>query len=1460
MSSKTKRKDGNNKFGQHVRTIEDMDEDEDIKSEIEAMTNLEYNLHSDVLEEIRGDSVPETQLFTVKKPRNPNLKENSNKPGTMEKVSKFENDNTTTQTYVQGASVDELQALIRQPAITSEDKYKILDARDRLMRGRQVKSQQHLSMAKATRGVCPDMCPEKERLMREFQRQVASYELMDGGNSEYRINHETAVKQYSRSSADQEEPLPQDLRPVRSLKMTMSYLLHEIADLCEHSSTNLAEWFHFLWDRTRGIRKDITQQELGCLDSVELVEQCARFHIVCAERLCAEEPSVFDKKINTENLTKCLQTLKYMYQDLRIKGIECKNEPEFRAYIILLNLNNGNFMWDVQRLPSSVQKSPQVRFAIEVYSCIESNNYAKFFRLVRETTYTNACILLRYFNQVRVRALSVMVKAYCRTSSMAFPLYELMDILGFEDENEAVLFCEQVGLTLSNDELHIMLDRRSFRPVSNIEQGRASNYVEAKRTSAGSSIGLCIAGQKMPEKLYRGHRPHDSFDAHGYLKPESINAADQNVSKEEPDTRDNDPYEYMEEDLPQSVITFSPQKSKRFQETSEAETPKTTAISIAVTSTVNFASTSTKSTASLFPTNANSPFGKVESNSSEAGVPRTKTMWESTISNSPKKNETFTSFAQTGENKFLISKFSIDPTLNTNADQRDNSPFISGSKIFGNNTPKVPNIFAKPADDTTLAPMGIFGKTIRGGNIFGNSTTIATSVSSSNASVFSRPSTGAFGVPPEVRPPIFSGGTAKSSEPREEIPTEKEIAQLRKETLRAKLELEKKEAARRIEQETNESYAQLEKQLIEDVCKSMIREELDRVNLYEDMSEKILAEILDECVSQDCVNILKHEILLDRKLAQLAKRTRSRMILKYYRIWRDLTRRKRQQRGALDRTPVWLQKVSVEECAKSLYREHQRLAIENMRRKRMKLSEEDHELEYLEPVESKIYEGMRENARMLEVRLQPNIYWKMLISWPPMENRPIFSRYQKIMKEYICPSDRDRLSIVKSYRPNSYETLHMCITNLEDSDLKEESLSGTDGLLFVATSCENTLDVVQRLERTITSRQKLMPIPVMAVVLAEARVSPRNVKLESRLDRLLETGYVSEYAVHYEEIVDEKTVLKLIQNAVLWLTVNKSPPIPLEMDYFARVVDACLSEDLWLRILGDSSFNEHLENALRDVEFVIDLHNEAVAHLSDIFLDPESLAYTDFPVEFKALLPNEDQLPCGYEKFDSTWKTRERRIRLEQDMDGLLLPKWTFGWPIEDAMELEKCYVRYFRECFSELCATGNVFLNISTAGKTSFVQLLLEILKVKISHLEPRETVVYNKNHVRHFRNSPWWFKSSTLTTYYEKLGRNRHTVVPRPDKIVDQTTEQEQLLEQEKIHDIEKVINEYEIVSQRLTDHVLLSPAFRNERKKHISNLRDMSEQLEKSLAEQKSRSRFLDEKLALALENFDEFNDIP
>lgn len=53
----------------------------------------------------------------------------------------------------------------------------------------------------------------------------------------------------------------------------------------------------------------------------------------------------FDAKINNENMTKCLQTLKEFYDDLEKKqNIFCENEAEMRSYMILMNLNEGDIL------------------------------------------------------------------------------------------------------------------------------------------------------------------------------------------------------------------------------------------------------------------------------------------------------------------------------------------------------------------------------------------------------------------------------------------------------------------------------------------------------------------------------------------------------------------------------------------------------------------------------------------------------------------------------------------------------------------------------------------------------------------------------------------------------------------------------------------------------------------------------------------------------------------------------------------------------------------------------------------------------------------------------------------------------------------------------------------------------------------------------------------------------------
>lgn len=72
---------------------------------------------------------------------------------------------------ISGEELDLINLVLSQ-AITIDDKYRILDARDKLIK---LKLKKNLTVKSgSTVGICPDMCPEKERLFREIKHQVIS--------------------------------------------------------------------------------------------------------------------------------------------------------------------------------------------------------------------------------------------------------------------------------------------------------------------------------------------------------------------------------------------------------------------------------------------------------------------------------------------------------------------------------------------------------------------------------------------------------------------------------------------------------------------------------------------------------------------------------------------------------------------------------------------------------------------------------------------------------------------------------------------------------------------------------------------------------------------------------------------------------------------------------------------------------------------------------------------------------------------------------------------------------------------------------------------------------------------------------------------------------------------------------------------------------------------------------------
>lgn len=198
-----------------------------------------------------------------------------------------------------------------------------------------------------------------------------------------------------------------------------------------------------------------------------------------------------------------------------LKRIRCPNEPEFRAYVVLLNLQDSNFLWEVKLLREEIQHSPEIQFAIKVYLAIESNNYVRFFSLVRSTTYMNACILLRYFTQVRVKALDIIFKAYVPSrNSVYMPISNLTYLLAFEDAEQCAQFLEYYGLSVDRDYDRVLLDKSSYyAPDMPFILDRAINVIEHKRHS---SVGEAVHGAPLDSKsILEKYEPHDSFDENG---------------------------------------------------------------------------------------------------------------------------------------------------------------------------------------------------------------------------------------------------------------------------------------------------------------------------------------------------------------------------------------------------------------------------------------------------------------------------------------------------------------------------------------------------------------------------------------------------------------------------------------------------------------------------------------------------------------------------------------------------------------------------------------------------------------------------------------------------------------------------------------------------------------------------------------------------------------------------------
>lgn len=408
--------------------------------------------------------------------------------------------------------------LLTRVALTLKDKYDILEERDKLIRV----THQRAGMETVVQGTCPDMCPEKERILRELRRLVEPYEALSDG----RMDEKKAIKEYTRSSADQGNPLPHELRPEPVLTMTMSYLIDTIISrIDQDEEENLNNWYNFCWGRLRAVRKDIIQQDLRDKNTVTILEQCARFHIACYDRLRGLSKFHFDDKLNTEALNGYLTMLIGMYEDLNLDNITCPNEAEFNSYLILLNMNNSGFLASkYQVYPRRLKESDFIKEAAKIHLAYHNNMFSTYFKLTRNTSYLNACLAQRFFQHVRVEALNTIVKSHSIPNNVSsISVDYIMNVLKLDSVEDCISFCESSGLVFNKKENCFRVYRNDFN----------SDYIylietpSLLMTKKRKGIGAAVLGSKTNPPIYLNHKIHNSFSENGLLNETALDASDQ---------------------------------------------------------------------------------------------------------------------------------------------------------------------------------------------------------------------------------------------------------------------------------------------------------------------------------------------------------------------------------------------------------------------------------------------------------------------------------------------------------------------------------------------------------------------------------------------------------------------------------------------------------------------------------------------------------------------------------------------------------------------------------------------------------------------------------------------------------------------------------------------------------------------------------------------------------------------
>ena len=315
------------------------------------------------------------------------------------------------------------------------------------------------------------MCTEYERVERMATHMVDRAERVGD-----RVAQHKMVKRFKRSAAGEDEQLPSDIRTPKTLQKTLDYLLNDVVG----GGERLCSIHKFVWDRTRAIRNDFSIQQVTKDEDVRIAVDCferiARFHILSLHQLSNPAnlgEDFFEPQQEREQLNNTMISLIAYYDDSNARSA-FPNEAEFRAYLVLFELDaqQPDLEDRMQSWRKVVLKNPRIVTALKLYTAAGNTLFAKgphrpleafdvaqgnavaFWNILRsrEVPYLMSCVAEMNFAPVRFTALQGLWKSVKRApnsiqaKTQDWTTEEIAKLLGFDDQDEALEFCERFNL------------------------------------------------------------------------------------------------------------------------------------------------------------------------------------------------------------------------------------------------------------------------------------------------------------------------------------------------------------------------------------------------------------------------------------------------------------------------------------------------------------------------------------------------------------------------------------------------------------------------------------------------------------------------------------------------------------------------------------------------------------------------------------------------------------------------------------------------------------------------------------------------------------------------------------------------------------------------------------------------------------------------------------------------------